>query len=585
MRRLQALLERIDGKGYRSYKDLRGRYEGEGFELFVDHVQGDSFAEPSKLRLRVPMERAAFPEALRSTPVRRLALGDRLARAGAEAARRRRRRAGSGRSGELFVDAGGQEVLERTAWRIEVGFVELRLQAGLPADGRRVLGREAERLLVEALPQVVEESLRLAAFDEEELERFVLCVENQEDLRARLHGLGLVAFVADGSVLPRRSGASDRPLERAEAVVFEAPESLAVEVELPNPHLPDARSGAGGSRTVRGLGVRHGVTLIVGGGYHGKSTLLKAIERGVQPHVPGDGRELVVTDPDAVKVRAEDGRRVEGVDIEAFISGLPQARPTEAFRSEDASGSTSQAASIMEALESGASALLLDEDTSATNFMVRDARMQELVAKEAEPITPFVDRVRELHDSLGVSTLLVMGGSGDYFEAADRVILMREFRPRDATEQARAVAARHPTKRRREAARPLAAPAPRVPEAGSFDARRGKRAVKIDVHGLDRVVFGRTPLDLRGLEQLLDSSQTRAVAWAVQRASAEIMGEGVTLGEVLDRLEELFDGEGLDALAEFGRPGEHPGNLARPRRHELAGAINRLRTLRVQALG
>jgi predicted ABC-class ATPase len=574
MQGLRSLLARIDGRSYRDYKQLRGSYRGEGFELFIDHVQGDSFAEPSKLRLRVPMDEAGMPAELRSTPVRRLALGDFLARTAASAARSLRRRAGSGRSGELFVDGGAQEVLERSAWRLEDDFVELRLQAGLPADGRRVLAAEAERLLCEAVPRLAREVLRFESLDAAEVERFVLCIENQEALRSQLRDLGLVAFVADGSVLPRESGASDRPLSGADVVRFESPDSLAVDVDLPNPHH--------GERRVRGLGLREGVTLIVGGGYHGKSTLLKAVERGVHPHVPGDGRELVVTDPDAVKIRAEDGRRVERVDIGAFIDHLPQGRDTAAFRSEDASGSTSQAASIIEALESGARALLLDEDTSATNLMVRDARMQELVAREAEPITPFVDRVRELHASLGVSTLLVMGGCGDYFETADRVILMRDFVPRDATADAREVAAAHPTRRKSETARPLRAPAGRVPLAASFDARRGKRAVKLDARGVNSLVYGTTVVDLRGLEQLLDPSQTRAIGHAIHLATQRFMRRALTLAQVLDELDRLFDAEGLDPLAEFASPDEHPGNFARPRRHELAGVINRLRSLRVK---
>lgn len=573
MDRLRSLLTRIDGRSYRDYKQLRGRYRGEGFELFVDHVQGDSFAEPSKLRLRVPMAVARLPADLRATPVRRLALGDLLARKAAAAAQRLRRRAGSGRSGELFVDGGGQEVLERSAWRIEEDFVELRLGAGLPAEGRRILGAEAGRLLCEAVPKLAREVLRFESLDSGEVERFVLCIENQEHLRGRLRELGLVAFVADGSVLPRESGASDRPLTGPEVVPFVAPGSLAVEVELPNPHR--------GERRVRGLGIAEGVTLIVGGGYHGKSTLLKALERGVHPHVPGDGRELVVTDPDAVKIRAEDGRRVERVDIGAFIDNLPQGRETSAFCSDDASGSTSQAASILEALESGARTLLLDEDTSATNFMVRDARMQELVAKDSEPITPFLDRVRELHASLAVSTVLVMGGCGDYFETADRVLLMRDFSPQDATEDARAVAAAHPTRRRAESTRPLKAPTPRVPLAGSLDARRGKRAVKLDVRGVDGLVYGTTAVDLRGLEQLLDPSQTRAIAHALHLATQRFMTGAASLAAVLDALDALFDDQGLDVLAEFGGSDEHPGNFARPRRHELAGALNRLRTLQV----
>jgi predicted ABC-class ATPase len=327
------------------------------------------------------------------------------------------------------------------------------------------------------------------------------------------------------------------------------------------------------------------VTLIAGGGYHGKSTLLRALERGVHPHVPGDGREWVVSAPGLVKIRAEDGRRVERVDIGAFIGDLPGGRSTRAFTSDDASGSTSQAASIVEALEAGATGLLLDEDTSATNFMVRDARMQALVTREHEPITPFLDRVRELHDVHGVSTVLVMGGCGDYFEEADHVILMREYRPVDATADARAIAERHVSGRRRETTAPLGPVTQRVPLPESFDASRGRREVKIDARALDLLLYGREPIDLRGVEQLVDRSQTRAIGNAIHLATQRFMDGEATLRAVLDALDALLDAEGLDVLDPFHRPGRHPGDLARPRRFEIAAAINRLRSLRMRQHG
>jgi len=298
--------------------------------------------------------------------------------------------------------------------------------------------------------------------------------------------------------------------------------------------------------------------------------------------VPGDGREWVVSAADLVKIRAEDGRRVEGVDIGAFIGDLPGGRSTRAFASDDASGSTSQAANIVEAVEAGSSGLLLDEDTSATNFMVRDARMQALVHRQHEPITPFLDRVRELYDTWGVSTVLVMGGCGDYFEVADTVILMREYLPRDATREAREIAAEYASGRRPEAPAPLPPVTQRVPQPGSFDASRGRRDVKIDAKSLDLILYGRDPIDLRGVEQLVDPSQTRAIGYAIHLATERFMDGEATLREVLDALDELFEREGLDGLDPFHRPGRHPGNFARPRRFEIAAAINRLRTVHMR---
>jgi predicted ABC-class ATPase len=576
---LRRTLGRIDGRGYKAYKEIQGSFEFPRFTLHVDHVQGDPYATPSKLRVRVPMREAGLPPSLFEGAVRRLACEDFLARQVRAATRHGdREQRGSGKSGLIEVDAGGQEVLERTAAVVTPDWVEIRLQLGLPAAGRRVLGRQAESLLCRDLPRIAEAGLCGSERAHDDARRFVECVENQEHIRARLGELGLVAFVGDGAILPRESGASDRPLRGPHVVPFLSPEPLRVSVPVPNPvEGPD-----GPVNSVAGMGIRRGVTLIVGGGYHGKSTLLHALERGVYPHVPGDGREWVVSAPDLVKIRAEDGRRVEQVDIGAFITDLPQGRSTTAFASDDASGSTSQAANIVEAIEAGATGLLLDEDTSATNFMLRDARMQALVNKEFEPITPFVDRVRELYDTLGVSTVLVMGGCGDYFDVADCVISMREYRPLEVTDEAKRIAAEDGSGRRSEARAPLDRITPRIPLAESFDPSRGRREVKIDARDRDLIQFGSDAIDLRCVEQLVDRSQTRAIGSAIHLATLRFMDGRATLREVIERLEAFFDERGLDELDPFHRHEQHPGNLARPRRFEIAAAINRLRTLRMQ---
>jgi predicted ABC-class ATPase len=576
---LRRILGRIDGRGYKAYREIRDSFDFGDFTLTVDHVQGDPFAAPSKLRVRIPQRRAELPTSLFDNRVRRRAFEDFLARRvrGAIRATSPPRR-GSGKSGAIQIDAGGQEVIERTAVVLTDDWVEARLQLGLPAAGRRVLGRQAERMLCGDLPRIAERSLVSGNLPLEEARAFVDDVENQEYLRGQLDGLGLVAFVGDGAILPRESGASDRPLRGPEAVAFQSPESLRVTLPLANP-IPGPD---GPLSSIAGMGVRKGVTLMVGGGYHGKSTLLRALERGVYPHVPGDGREWVVSARDLVKIRAEDGRRVEEVDISAFIGDLPQGRSTRSFSSEDASGSTSQAANIVEAIEAGAGGLLLDEDTSATTFMVRDARMQALVHREHEPITPFLERVRELYEVLGISTVLVMGGCGDYFDVADSVIEMREFRPIESTEEAKKIAALRPTERRVEATAPLAGVAERIPLAESFDPSRGRRDVVIDARALDLILYGSDTIDLRSVEQLVDRSQTRAVGHAIHLAAERLMDGRASLAEVLDRIEAFFDEEGLDPLDPFHRPGRHPGSFARPRRFEIAAAINRLRTVRMK---
>jgi len=579
VRELETLLLRIDGRGYNAYKELCPRdgergYSLDDVQLFIDHVQGDPFAAPSRLRLRISQELAQWPESLFASPVRRMALEDWLARRVARVARRVvHGERGSGKSGFVGIDAGRQEVLERNAALAREDFVEARLQVGLPAAGRRVLGREACALLLEELPEIAREALYRSAEAEAEARAFVCTVENHAALQQQLEAAGLVAFVADGALLPRESGASDRPLRKG-GIPFRAPESLRVVLEVPNPIAP-AFGGETPTQRLSGLGLPPGVTLIVGGGYHGKSTLLRALERGVYPHVPGDGREGVATQVSAVKIRAEDGRRVTGCDISGFIGELPQGRSTTCFESDDASGSTSQAANIVEAIEVGATLLLLDEDTSATNFMVRDARMQALVAKEHEPITPFVDRVRELYSRLGVSTILVMGGCGDYFEVADTVIEMRDYLPRDVTAAARSIATQGGSARQHEAAAPLQPVPARIPLARSIDSSRGRREVRIEARQIDQLGFGNERIDLRALEQLVDPSQTRAIGFALVHARDTWMRDDASLAEILAHLDALLDAKGLDTLD------RRPNSFARPRPQEIAAALNRLRSLRM----
>jgi predicted ABC-class ATPase len=582
---LARTLERLDGRGYKAYRDIEGAWLFSDFKLFIDRVQSDPFAAPSKLRVRVDLDVADLPKDACANRVRKIASASWLARAFRRAiGELRPPRIGTGKGGLVSIDAGGPEVLERTAVVFGESFVEARIEVGLPAAGRRALGHDAAKLLVELLPRIVALAwIDRSEADEQDFRDFIDCIENQETVRSTLADRGLVAFVGEGAVLPRESGASQRPMPAERALPFDSPAAFRVEIEVP--HLD---AGAPG-RVWRGMGIPRGVVLFVGGGYHGKSTLLRAIERAIVPHVPGDGRETVVADPRLVKIRAEDGRAVSGVDVHGFIDNLPllpgesQPRNTRAFSTADASGSTSQAASIAEAIEAGATGLLLDEDTSATNLMVRDAKMQALVHPDDEPITPFVDRARELFDAFGISTLLVTGSSGDYLAIADAVIEMQAYRPRDVTERAKEIAAASQTKApTRDPRPPFRRPLDRVPDPKSFDARRGRRESKISSRDCEEIVYGTTAIDLRGVEQLFDPSQTRAIGAAIQLAASRLMDDGQTLSEILDALEDFLDNEGLDGLDPFYRPERHPGAYARPRRFEIAAAINRMRTLRIR---
>lgn len=561
---LAAAVQALDGKGYKAYKAIEGTYVAARMAFHVDHAQGDPFAEPSRIRSVLEPVNAGFPRWAYRSSVRRRATADYLNRRLVDAAGQRSRNRGSGKSGEILVLLPGQEVLTRTSVEVrDDGGVVARLRIGLPARGRRILGAAAAALIADVVV-ALEESVFFDAIEEAELRAHVEVVEDADSLRHQLRGAGLVAFVADGARLPRRSGVDDRPLVGDTVVPFRAPETLRHTLRAPN----------GGA--VTGLGVPAGVTLIVGGGYHGKSTLLRAIERGVYDHIPGDGRERVVTLRDAAKVRAEDGRHVAGTDISNFISGLPSGQDTQRFHTENASGSTSQAAAIVEALEAGASVLLLDEDTSATNFMIRDARMQRLIAPEDEPITPFIDRAGSLARDAGISTVVVVGGSGDYFDVADTVIAMRDYRPNDVTAEARDVARALPTARRPEEGQ-WRAVRPRRPDPASIDPASDHRPVSIRILSRDRIQFGREHVDLGAIEQIVETAQTRAMAYALERSRHSAMRGDRTLAEVIAAVLAEIDKRGLGVL--------HPhdiGELAAFRGLELAAVLNRVRTLRTQ---
>ncbi len=561
---LRSILRRIDGRGYGAYRDCRGAYAFPWYTLVIDHVQADPFAAPSRVRVRVPAVTAGFPASCTGTKGRQVALRDYLARrfSAAVDARPRKQR-GSGKNGRIAIALPGQEILERSSVVVaDDGVVEARFTVGLPARGRTVLGREAEALFFGDIPEIVTESLLYANVDPATLARHVRANEDADHLRASLDALGLVGFVADGSLLPRASGVDDRPLEREKAIPFSSPQSLRISLDLPN------------RGTVTGMGIPKGITLIVGGGFHGKSTLLAALERGVYNHVPGDGRELAVTDASAVKIRADDGRRVENVDISPFITGLPDRRDTRSFSTGNASGSTSQAANIIEALEAGASVLLIDEDTAATNMMIRDRRMQELIADENEPITPFIDRARALCRDAGVSSVLVIGGSGDYFDVADTVIRMGAYRPEDVTEEARSIAARYATGRLTHASEGFRPFRHRIPDPRSIDARKGKHEAKVTAVDLRAIRFGLHEIDLSAVAQIVDPAQTAAIGRAILLAR-DAMGEERSLREVIAIVMRAIARGGLDVLAPYPS-----GDYAAFRPCELAAAINRLRTFR-----
>ncbi len=552
----------LDGKGYKAYKSLQGKSFAFGlFQLTFEHVQGDPFAAPSRLSIKIELPSAGFAKAHYENPLRKLALEDYLLR---EVDHRVQQCqggiTGSGRSGEIAVQSPGQKIIRRSGMQIKNGVLILTLFAGLPGDGRRVLAKECVKLFSEVLPPVWEECLLAKSLDLNKVQQALETLEDYSTLSQLLNQNHWASFVADGSLLPRTSGISDLPLKNG-GVLFSAPKELSAEVQLPY------------AGKVRGMPIPLGITLIVGGGFHGKSTLLKAIQDAVYPHVTGDGRERIATQPTAVKIRAEDGRSVQPINISGFMDNLPLIPSTENFSTVSASGSTSQAVNILEAIESGSSLLLMDEDTCATNFMIRDARMQALIASDQEPITPLVDRIEELHKDFGVSTLLVMGGSGDYFDMADQVIAMESFQPKLVTAKAKQIVRENPGTRKTETSKPLPKVQMRNRNLSALGFSRGKKPCVIQTQGLIALILGRTEIDVRYVEHLVEQGQLELCGWILkQHKDMQETDPGVPNKDAIKNILETIENGELQSVAPFNN-----GLLALPRFQDVMAVLHRLR--------
>lgn len=567
---LREQLNRINRRSYPAYKDLRGSYQFPGYILHIEHVQGDPFAAPSKLSVEVPQKMAGFPKTLFCEQYRRIAVQDYLIREfGRVMSGYMFQAKGSGKSGLMSISRCGQQVLERTALSMDEQSVWVRFEVGFPANGRTINAPELEKILFRFIPECVKRALYYKNLDERKIQEVAELADDQHAIREQIRELGLVAFVANGAMLPRESGVSDRPMRGA--VPFESPASMEVELTLPH------------KGKMKGMGIPKGITLIVGGGYHGKSTLLKALELGVYNHIKGDGREYVITDSTAMKIRAEDGRAVSHVNISPFINHLPNGKDTVDFSTEDASGSTSQAANVVEAVNAGAKALLIDEDTSATNFMVRDALMQAVIAKDKEPITPFINQARSLYKNQGISVVLVAGSSGAYFHIADKIIQMDTYRTLDITDKVRAICEKAPEKEggvhelalgmmgsnlwKRNA---------RVLSAHKVEKKHDQ--IKTKQFGKDSFSIGKSTVELKYVEQIADSEQTTTLSYVMKYVLEQLEKNPRTeIHELLDKICDRMEKNGPGALC--GR--SVPGNLAEVRRQEIYACVNRYRGFRI----
>lgn len=563
---LQRELRSINRKSYPVYKGLKGAYQFPDYQLFIEHVQGDPFAAPSALRIFVPHSKAKFPERYYWDKCSKVALQDALLRRFAEISAKFCYQAkGSGKSGVIQVSHCGQEVLERTACEITKEGIHIRFFVGFPANGRTINSGELEKILFVYLPKCVEMSLYHRKVPERETEQVICLKEDQRVIREELKKRGLIAFVANGSILPRQSGNSDLPMK--DAVPFQSPKSMEITIQLRH------------RGSITGMGIRKGITLIAGGGYHGKSTLLEALEKGVYDHIAGDGREFVITDDTAWKLRAEDGRKIKDVDISLFINHLPNGRNTRRFSTLDASGSTSQAANIIEAIEAKSQVLLIDEDTSATNFMVRDELMQRVIQKDKEPITPFLERARDLYEKAGISTILVVGSCGSYFYIADQIIQMDNYCPVDITEKTRKLLKEY--KKLDCEAEGFALPSEKrsISFGSSVVRRKNYRGTgmveeheKLKVMGRESLMLGKEQLDLRYLEQLADREQTQTLGYLLKYAKEQYSGKTTDLTALMESLIRKLEKEGIGSVS--GQK-EIPAGMAMPRRQEIYACFNR----------
>ena len=553
-------LFKIDGKGYKAYKVLEGKYDFKKYVLSIDHVQGDPFASPSRVRIIIDNKIAQIPEELFDNKNKEIAVCDFLTRLFSKNIKNQSEKIfGSGKSGLIEISRCPQEILERTAIIRNKNFFEARFYVGFPARGRSVLARELEKIIFNIIPNIVENTFIYKNINKLNLINRVKLIEDQFYIRKNLKEKGLVAFVANESILPRESGVSARALRNGKK--FISPQALEVEFDTPN------------RGKIKGMGIPKGITLIIGGGYHGKSTLLRALELGIYNHIEGDGREFVITDESALKVRAEDGRAITSTDISLFINNLPNGKDTVKFNTENASGSTSQAANIIEAIESKSKVLLIDEDTSATNFMIRDDIMQQLVVKEKEPITPFIDVAKSLYKQLGISTILVAGSCGDFFDIADLVIQMDSYEPYEVTAKAKELS-RGKVSLRDDL--DISIDFGRVLDKGSIS--EGPKGIKIKTLGKDGLSINKENIDLKSVEQIVDGEQINTIGMAIKFIEDKYSGKDLTIEKIADEIEKDITKNliGIDNI----KGGN--GSLAMPRKQEILCAINRLRTLKIK---
>ena len=547
-REFHSILTTIHGKDASAYMALAGDFD---FTRFVLHhiriaVQGDA-ETVATLVLHVPQMIAGFPESLFETPIRRTALEDHLTREVAKAVSRVQSLTGvTGPDTIRFVNP-GPHILPRSAFVVASDFVEARLSVCLPVKDGKVDADSARRIFFDLLPQIVTDAMIFCYQDAEQIQRFVQVMEDADEIRQSLMQQGLVGFVAEGS----------SPSPNGPALTID--ESIRTEIGVPN------------AGTLNGLAIPSGVTVVLGDPLSGRHELVAALGDGVYNHIPEDGRSLIVTVPDAVRVCAEPGRPVRNVDLRAF---LRDSQAAASVSTASASGHVSQMATSMEALQAGAQVLMYDESDSDAAFLAADARLRTVSGGHPGQAIPLSDRVRQMADEWRIS--IVIGAwacAGPFLASADRILWIENGVVRDVTDSARDVGFDAPDAQIHSL--PELATETRRICPSSIDPSCGFDDARIEAPTPDTIQFGRSIIHLAGVPQVADESQAFTLGLILNYAKLHHLDTDRSLSEVLDLIDQELGMEGLDTLARDLR-----GNLARPRRFEIAAALNRLPTLR-----
>jgi predicted ABC-class ATPase len=559
------LLAEIDGKPFSEYERLIGDFDFARYVIKCSKIEMARDGENPVFNIRVPQSIAELPGHLYDSPVRRTALEDYLTRNLCAVTGRIARFNESGWARRnIIIAEPGQKILPRTSVAVTKEYIDARIRIALPykvyVSGERLVdGEMARKVFFEDLPEIVSSSIFCCNLDLGAAEEFVNGMEDADRVRQTLATLGLVGFVGEGSLLAREQG-SDEP-DLSHIAPFEVADDARTEIDVPN------------AGKIAGLGIPAGLTVVLGDAANGRKDFMSALAAGVFNHIPGDGRETVITVSDAVQVAVDRDRVVQEVNITPFLTESENGNPA-SYSTRSADSFISQAAATIEALEVGARVLIVDENTSASAFLTTDARVAGLLG--ATPRASLAQRARQMVDELGIS--LVIGGENlvaEYIPIADTVLKVEDFQVTNITEEAKALNLALPPEA------PVVNLAPMLARSrwimpSSIDAAVGSKDVVISALDLNAIQFGRSVIELDSVPQIADESQTLTIGLLLYYAKLRYMQEGYPLREMLDMIDRDLSSEGLGTISRDLR-----GDLARPRRYELAAALNRLPTFRV----